>query len=225
MLKNTTYQEKFAILAPWMPSIIESIKKDIKNEHLKKDAAFFRHYFQGKNIAKLVAQELAPAYSHAIAHNEKAEELAEFVSNRWLLKHSDLYHYFEQELTKVAPNFSELEVLDTESSLNMMEKAIQQFGAPATYLFCVINSVVFPKEVYDTLRQRAEHHVEQSTQELAAKQEQMAADSMQNNYELQIARMTDKYEKKILGLQKKYTQDVESLKKQIVALQRKLQGS
>ena len=39
-----------------------------------------------------------------------------------------------------------------------------------------------------------------------------------------MARLTDKYEKKLMGLQKKYQLDQEALKKQLAALQRKLQA-
>jgi hypothetical protein len=225
MLKNTTYKEKFAMLASWMTLIVDSVKKDIKNEHLKKDVAFVRQYFSGKNFNKLSTQELAQAYGHAIANGENGEELAEFVSNRWLLKHSDLYHHFEQELSKIDPNFSDLEVMPKEPSIAIMEKAVQQFGAPQTYLFCVLNSVVFPEDVYKILSNRAEHHVKESITEAEAQKEQLSVENMKKNYEQQIARVTDKYEKKLSGLQKKYVHDVDGLKKQIATLQRKLNVS
>lgn len=222
MLKNATYQQKFSMLNRWIPDIIESIKKDLKNEHLKKDWGFVKQYFPGKNPSKLTHEELAEAYSHAIANSENAEELAEFIVNRWLLKHSDLYYYFEQELGKINPNFNEIEELDRQQSLDMMERAIGEFGAPRTYLFCVLNSVVFPKDVYEELNSRAEKSVKEAVQQAAVAKEQQSVADMQRNYEQQIARLTDKYEKKLQGLQKKYVADVDSLKKQVSTLQRKL---
>lgn len=222
MLKETTYKAKFDMLASWMPLIVESVKKDLKNDHLKGDYAFFKHYFPGKNLNKLTTEELAQAYSNAIATSEKAEELAEFITNRWLIKHSDLYHYFEQELTKINPNFNDLDVLDKQTSLKLMEGSIQQHGAPHTYLFCILNSVVFPPEVFAKLSQLAEQAAKQAAAETTVKQEHESVEAMQRNYEQQIARLTDKYEKKLIGLQKKYTTDVEALKKQVANLQRKL---
>lgn len=225
MLKDSTYKEKFALLKKWMPIIVDSVKRDLKNEHLKRDWGFVKQYFPGKNPHKLTAEELSEAYTHAIETSENAEDLAEFVSNRWLLKHSDLYYYFEKELIKVSPNFSELEHLEKDISLQIMDNAIQHFGALHTYLFCVLNSVVFPKETYDILGQRAEDSVKAAKIEAAANSELQSFEDMKRSYEQQIARLTDKYEKKILGLQKKYAVDVDALKKQVAQLQRKLNPS
>lgn len=222
MLKNITYKEKFALLKKWMPSIIDTVKKELKNEHLKKDWAFVKQYFPGKNINKLTVEEIAQAYMQVIENSEKAEDVAEFISNRWLLKHTDLYHFFESELSKISADFNELEVLEKNQSLEMIEKAVAEFGAPKTYLFSVINSVVFPKEVYDGLAARAESCVAELELEAKTIGEMKSLEDMKRSYEQQMARLADKYEKKLSGMQKKYSMDVESLKKQITALQRKL---
>lgn len=222
MLKNATYKEKFALLKKWMPTIVDSVKKDLKNEHLKKDWAFVKQYFPGKNLNKLNAEEIAQAYLHVIETSENAEELAEFISNRWLLKHTELYYHFEKELTKINPDFSELEELDKNQSMQIIEGSIAQFGALNSYLFSILNSVVFPKEVFDALAARAETDVKKAKEEAHAAAEMKSLEDMQRSYEQQIARLTDKYEKKLSGLQKKYSLDVEGLKKQIVNLQRKL---
>lgn len=222
MLKNITHKEKFALLKKWMPMIVDSVKKDLKNEHLKKDWAFVKQYFPGKNLNKLNAEEIAQAYIHVIENSENAEELAEFISNRWLLKHTELYYFFEIELSKISADFNELEELEKNQSMEIIEGAVQQFGAPNTYLFSVLNSVVFPKEAYDALGARAESSVKQAEIEAQAFAEMKSVQDMQRSYEQHIARLTDKYEKKLLGLQKKYSIDVDGLKKQIVALQRKL---
>jgi len=225
MLKETTYKEKFVMLAPWLAAIVDSVKKDLKNEHLKKDLGFVRQYFPGKNYNKLTSEELAAAYAHALANSENGEELAEFISNRWLLKHTDLYHYFEHKLSQINPNFNEIETLDLAAAEKMMEEAITLHGAPRTYLFCVLNSVVFPDEIYKRLNKRALEDIEKVTEQKAAFEEAQSVEKMKQNYEQRIARLTDKYEKKILGLQSMYTKDVESLKKQLANLQRKHHSS
>lgn len=221
MLTETTYKEKFSQLSFWLPSIIDSIKKDLKNEHLKNDWNFVRTYFPGKNPAKLVTEELVDAYSQALANSEGAEQLAEFIANRWLLKHSELYYFFEQELKKINPNFNEITAVADAAALPIMESAIHTFGAPQAYLFCMLNSVAFSEKMFQTLSQKAEQGVKQMQKETESKLEQQSLENMQKNYEQQIARLTDKYEKKLLGLQRKYVQDTDSLKKQIAALQRK----
>lgn len=222
MLKESTYKEKFSTLQTWMPLIIDSIRKDLKNEHLKKDPGFARQYFPGKNPAKLTTEELLDGYSQALASEENAEEIAEFIANRWLLKHTELYYYFEQELSKIDPNFNELKDIDKPAATKIMEGAIQQFGAISTYLFCVLNSVVFPEEVYKTMNQGAVNHAAEKKVEEKVSAENASLEAMQRNHDQLVARLTDKYEKKILGLQKKYIQDVDTLKKQVATLQRKV---
>lgn len=224
MLKDATYKDKFALLSTWMPSIIDVVKRDLKNDHLRHDAPFVRSYFTGKVLNKLALDELVEAYQHAIAEGERGEELGEFIANRWLLKNAELYHYFEQELTKINPDFSDLELLDAAVATGLMEQALTQFSAPQTYVFCVLNSVVFPQEVFKKLEERAKKHVEQEETAAAVRCESESKEALIRNHEQQVARLTDKYEKKLLGMQKKYTADVEALKKQIAALQRKLNG-
>jgi hypothetical protein len=222
MLKESTYKEKFAMLQPWMTLIIETTKKDLKNDHLKRDPAFVRQYLPGKNAAKLTTEEMVNAYTKVIAEGEKGEELAEFIANRWMLKHSDIYHYFEQELSKINPNFSEIKDIDKQTATKIMEGAVQQFGSIATYLFCIFNSVVFPEDVYKQLGSHASEAALEKKAENQKNTEEASLEALKRNHEQQMARIIDKYEKKILGLQKKYILDVETLKKQIANLQRKL---
>lgn len=222
MLKNATYKEKFNLLQDWLPRIIEAVKKDLRNEHLKQDWAFVKKYFANKNLNKLSVEEMVEGYRSALSQEEKAEEIAEFISNRWLLKHTDIYHYFEDALTRINPNFQELDELDHNLSSTLVDQAVGQYGAPNTYLFAVINSVVFPKVIYDKLHHRAKEDMRTAEIEEQQAEEELTLANLHNSYQQQIARLTDKYEKKLQGLQKKYLQDTEALKKQISTLQRKL---
>jgi hypothetical protein len=223
MLKNTTYQQKFAILKPWLPVILETVKKDLRNEHLKKDVSFCRKYLAGKNLNKLAMEDLVSAYMAAIEGNDNAEQLAEFVSNRWLLKHSDVYDYFEHELSVINPDFSAIDEIDLANSQKIVDGAVKKFGAVQTYLFSIMNSVVFPDQVLGSLGKNAADELQQNAAEKIQQNEQQNAQMTKAQYEMQIARLTDKYEKKIQGLQKLYQQDVASLKKQISNLQKKIQ--
>lgn len=222
MLKNSTYKEKFALLQEWMPLIIDSIKKDLKNEHLKNDPGFLRVYFPGKNPSKITFEELVDAYTKALAHGENTEQLAEFIANRWLVKHSDIYYYFEQELAKINPEFNEINDIDQHLATGIMEGAIQQFGTISTYLFCVLNSVVFPEEIYNKLGNDASRHAKEKKEAAQGEKEQASMEAAERNSKQELARVVDKYEKKLQGLQKKYFDDMEALKKQIANLQRKL---
>lgn len=221
MLKDMTYQKKFDLLAPWMPSILESIKKDLRQEHLQVDKQFVKIHFPGKQVQKLTSEELAPAYQTAIAQ-EGGEKMGEFIAIRWILKHSDVYHFFEKQLKQVDPKFDELEVLDAKKAEELMRSSLEHFGAIKTYLFSVINSVVLPQDLLQELKEKAEQESSASGQEKNPSQESASVESLVKKHELEMKRTVGNYEKKLLGLQSKYVRDMESYKKQISTLQRKL---
>lgn len=221
MYKDATYKEKYAALSDWFPFIVETIKRDLKNEHLKKDLAFVKTYLPSKNANKATTEEIAQAYSQAIAEAEN-DEYAEFVTSRWLLKNTDIYDFFERNLKQVTQDFTSLKELDSAVSQKMMNESIQQFGAPSTYLFAVLNSVVFPADIFKQLKQHAEKETQQKKESEAVGKEKLTLENAQRVYERDVARITEKYEKKLAGLEKKYVTDVENLKKQVSALQRKL---
>ncbi len=222
MLNEMTYKEKFVLLQEWLPSIIADVKKDLRREHLQQDPVFSKKYFSNKTLNKLTSEELVHAYRTAVAEEEKGEDIAEFICNRWLMKHSEIYQAFEDYLRPIHPNFTELTELDAATSNGLMDQSIRAFGALNTYLFSIINSVVFPQTIYDQLKQRAKEESIQQASQAKDHEEQTFSANKEKSYQEQIARLTDKYEKKLQGLQTKYTQDVESLKKQIANLQRKL---
>lgn len=224
MYKNATYKEKFADLQEWIPFLVEAVKKDLRNEHLKKDLYFVKKFLSSKNIHKIGTDELAQAYQKAIQEEEQGEELAEFITSRWLLKNSELYQFFEQQLSAIDPDFTELEEIDPANAQTLIDASVSQFGATPTYLFSVLNSVVFPKENFQNLRTQAQQYQESQEEETRKVEEIFNAEEIRKNCERDITRLTDKYEKKLAGLQKKYVSDVENLKKQIGQLQRKLQA-
>lgn len=222
MLKEATYKEKFQMLKNWMPMMMEVIKKDLKNDHLRKDWGFAKKYFAGKNLNKITNLELIEGYNQAISQDEKGEEIAEYISNCWLLKNSELYHYFEKKLTEVNPNFSEIELLEKAKSEEIAKEAASEFGANNTYIFSVLNSVAFQEADLNQLKTTAEKETAKECKDLEEKEKNQSMEEIVKSYELKTARSTDKYEKKILGLQKKYFLDTEALKKQIASLQAKL---
>lgn len=222
MLKNATYKEKFVALKEWLPAIIDQIKRDLKMEHLKKDALFCKKYLPGINSQKATVEELVEAYTAALKDSEHAEALAEFLSQRWLLKNTEMYEYFEKELSAINPNYTEIELIDLNKSRQIAQGSVKEFGSLRTYLFSVINSVVFAEQVFQELAQQAQTEKKAEEEEAIHYAEKQSLEKMQQQHEQQISRLTDKYEKKLSGLQKKYVQDTELLKKQIAAFQRKL---
>lgn len=223
MYKNATYKEKFAHLQEWLPLLVDAVKKDLRNEHLKKDLDFVKKFLPSKNIHKATTDELSQAYQKAIQEEEQGEELAEFITSRWLLKNSELYEFFEQQLSQIHPDFTTLEEIKPEQAQSLIDASIHVFGAPHTYLFSVLNSVVFPEENFHKLKLQAQQHQESHVKQSQQVAEQLNVEQMRKTFELELSRLTDKYEKKLAGLQKKYVIDVDNLKKQVAQLQRKLQ--
>lgn len=222
MLKDSTYEQKFTMLKHWLPSVVDAIKKDLKNEHLKKDSIFLKTYFPSGNLHKLSLEELSQGYAKALESSADKEAIGEFIANRWLLKNTELYYYFEKRLQELSENFNELEVLDLDFSKSVMQGSVEQFGPVKTYLFSVMNSVVFPEEVFKELKELAVKHHETEISWEQDLREKNSIEAKEKAYTQHLARLTDKYEKKILGLEKKYDTDVAALKKQISNLQKKL---
>lgn len=224
MLKDSTYSQKLTMLKSWINTIIDEIKKDVKQEHLKYDRDFTKTYFSGANTAKLTANELAVGYVQAIEKNDRVEEIGEFLANRWLLKNSDMYEHFEEKLKKISPDFTDLDVLDEKDASELMNDSIKEFGAVKTYLFSVLNSVVFPENIYNELQNKAFNEKKNAEENEAKAILEVEEKNKEKFYQQQIARLTDKYEKRILGLEKKYHTDISTLKKQISNLQKKLES-
>ncbi len=225
MYKDATYKQKFSDLDPFLPSIVDSIKKDLKNEHLKKDPQFIKLFCSNQNINKLSADELCLAYRQALKEAERAEDLGEFMAARWLLKHSEMYEFFEKELSQLANDFTTLNEIEAKDAQQIIDKSIAEFNALDTYLFAVLNSVVFPAQHFVALKEKAVQSLKMQSTEHENQLKAAQAHKINQNWELEMARMKDKYEKKLAGLQKKYTIDIEALKKQNSALQRKLRTS
>lgn len=222
MLKEATYKQKFSLIQNWIPQLIEMASKDLRNEHLKKDGNFLKKYFSNKPIPKITKEELVAGYTKALENEENSEDIAEFISHCWILRNSEIYNHFETELTKRYEDFGKIEEIDAKNSKEIIDTAVKNFGADKTYLFTVLNSVVFAKPALDALHADAKATKQQNDTEEQQNLEKMAIDKVHTHYQQQIARLTDKYEKKLLGHQKKYFQDTENLKKQIANLQRKI---
>lgn len=221
MLKDADYKEKFQLLSPWMVAIIDVVKKDLKNEHLKKDKVFFKKHFPGKQLKSLTSEELSQVYTAVIADGE--ENLGEFITTRWLLKKTEVYDLFEERLRSVNPKFDEIEELELDFSRELVQESSRSFDPVSTYIFSVMNSVVFPEEAYKELEKTALAFQEEEKGAITREQEERDLEVLQKKHEREISRLVDKYEKKLSGIQKKYLNDTENLKKRIAVLQKNCQ--
>lgn len=221
MVQELSHEQKLEQLMPWFPLIIESIKKDLKQEHLLKDRQFLKLYFDNKPISRITVEDLINGYQKAVA--DHLENVCEFITVRWLLKHSELYAHFERELSKITPNFDEIKVLEEGAGEQLIDSSAKEFGIIASYLFSVFNTVALNEKQLNELRSRALSALSEEKEKQEELLEQKSLEDLRARHEIDLQRIADKYEKKLSGLQRKYLQDTEALKKQIGILQRKLQ--
>ncbi len=221
MDKDLPYQEKINMMEAWFPTIIETIKKDLRNHHLKHDPKFAKHYFPRKNISKLTLEEMIEGYQRAIKDPEAGEKVAEFMSDRWLLKHTDLYNFFEVRLTAINPDFTKIESIDDATAEKILEEG-KEFNLSDLLIFCIFNSVVFSDKIYDQMKKQALENLEKQKEFALSEEERQSLEAMQKFHEQEKSRLINRYEKKLAGFEKKYDHDMAALKKQIANLQRKV---
>ncbi len=220
MIKESGYQEKIEMATPWLAEVIELIKKDLKNEHLKIDRDFCKRYFLGKGPNMVTIAEMVPAYLQDIKEGNVG--LGEFIASRWILKNTDVYGFFEEELKKLNPDFDTLPDLDETLAHSLMKQSMKQFGAVKTYLFCLFNSVVFSDTLYAELRKNALAHSAHLKEEKEKEEVERSLEAMQKRHAREIAALSERHEKKLAGMQKMYLNDTEVLKSQIRNLQSKM---
>jgi hypothetical protein len=209
-------QTSFETIQPWLNRVLAAIKKDIKSEHLPSNPPFYRTYFGNRPIHRLTSEEIFTAYGKELL--EGNADLGDWVVNRWVFQHGELYEHFAERLSQINPEFSEISSLTEEESHRVLEGATEQFGAIAVYLFSVLNGVVFPSSVLQKLADAAKQEAEQEKTEAQQYSQEQGLIAEVERQKREIARL----ESRVTGVQKKYTTDIEALKKQIRALQQRL---
>lgn len=206
---------KFQTLLPWMSEILGSIKKDIKSDYLSNNPAFCRAHFGNLPMSRITAEEINDVFSKELLNEN--EELSQWVIDRWVYKHGDIYQHFASRLFEINPEFDEITALTKEESAQILAGAKEAFGARDTYVFSVLNGVVFPETVLQQLRKETEEEVVQ--EKVAAEERELA--KLIEKHQREIERLQEKHEQKLAGALRKYTADVTALKKQLLALQSK----
>lgn len=210
-------------IGTWLPSVLEEVRKELKNEHLKQDFVFQKKFFHGKTAQRLEKGELIAGYQEALQTSEYGEAIAAFVIHRWILRHADVYQFFLEQLSQINPEFTEIHALTDAQADPLMEGAVALFGARASYIFAHFNGVAFTPEQKAKLEAWAEK--ERAAQVVAEEPKPFSVEQMQVAHEAEMAKMEERYEKRLQGVVKKYSVEVEGLKKQVAILQRKLTSS
>lgn len=151
--QTDTFAHIFSLLEPFYGEIFTSVRNDLRDQHLRTDKAFLKKNFPNKRLSFLTADDFAKVYPQRIVQGH--ESLGEFIANRWLLKHLEIYNFFEDELKKIHPAFEEISALDELAGRNIMLEAVKLFGAKECYIFALFNGVRFSQSLLDELRQAA----------------------------------------------------------------------
>lgn len=208
-IKDATYVQKFQLLVSHQKEMLDTIKKDLKQEHLAQDRVVHKKYFGNRPLHRITLDELAAVYIPLLA---ESEQCGEFVASRWVFKHMEIYEFFSRKLEQLNADFEQLTELDPQFSHQITEEATAAFGPKATLIFCVLNSVIIRSADFQTLKSRAEKE-EVSSEAIA----RPTGDG-------ETRRVEQRYQRKLEGLERKYKSEVKALKSQIAHLSRRLAG-
>ena len=216
-------KNKFETIQSWIPLVLESIKKEIRTDHLVQSPAFARTHFGNRPLNRISSEEIFDTYQKELLAGN--EDLADWVVNRWVFKHGDVYEHFAERLSQINPDFGSIEALSLSESEQILAGAPESFGYLPTYLFCHLNGVVFPEEVFIRLRDAAVKEIEKKeTEDKQQEDQKNLLDSLERKNR-EVAALQQKYEQKVAGVMRKYTVDIEALKKQVRSLQHQLNSA
>ena len=210
----------FILVRPWMQQILNSIKKDIKTDHLPADKSFYKAHFGNRPQNKLSLEEIFSVYEkELIAGNA---DLSEWVVNRWVFKHGDVYRHFADRLSAINPHFQEIQSITDAQAEQILAGAVETFGATAVYIFSRLNGVVFSNAIFDRLHQAAIKETQSKQVEQEQRQADESIEQLTLRHQREVSRLQERYEDKLAGVQRKYSADVQALKNQIRALQQRV---
>jgi hypothetical protein len=213
-------KNKFQTIQIWIPAILSEIKKEIRTEHLASSPTFMRTHFGHRPLNRITNEEIFTIYEKELLTG--SPDLEDWVINRWVFKHGDVYQHFAERLSQIHPDFGSITSLDLSQSEKILEGASQAFGALPVYLFAYLNGVVFPEAVFEKLKIAAEKEETSKKLENQQREEQKNLLEAVEQAKKDIFTLHQKYENKMAGLLKKYATDTEGLKKQIRSLQQQL---
>lgn len=213
---KSSYADKFSAVAPWFDDILRCIRKEIRQEHLKIDPKFVRLYFAGRPLNQITQDEIKLVYAdHILKGNE---QLADFVTNRWLFKHLELYRFFEQQLETISSDFDKIELIEDEKASPIVEKAVEQFGAENVFIFVTLNSVALSEKLWNSLNDRAIALLSKRQKEEAAELQSTSENSLQQS----LDRIKLRYEERLEQQKKRYEVEIRALRQEIEKLQKKV---
>lgn len=206
-----TWAGRFSLLTPWFFDIMNAVKRDCKNEHLRLNPAFVREHFSGMPVHRITIDEMRAVYLRLILAGN--DQLAEFISNRWLFRNMELYNFFEQALSEVSPEFEKISELTEEQAEKLIRESTEKFGCESVFCFVALNDVVIPQDVFNRLQRESV--------ESLAKRQKAAEDqggSPEERLRQEVERLKDRQEKKIQEMTKRHQQELQRLNAEMAKL-------
>lgn len=220
MIKDLPLKSKFEYLGEVLPRVLQDIRRDIRNEHMKQDREFVQKYFSKCHLEKISSSDIEKAYFAEIVTLNN-EDLGSWVISKWIMKHAEVYEFFVTELSKINPNFEEIELIDIDSSKSIVSKCMESFGVEDTYIFSLLNSVAFPDQMFEFLKSETSKNILKK-QNVELVDSSIDVSALVQKHEQELLKLADRYEKRLQATVKKYSQDIEGLRKQLGSLQKKL---
>jgi hypothetical protein len=150
MIKDLPLKSKFEYLSPVFSNILQDIRRDIRNEHMKQDREFVQKYFS-RSYIESSSSEIEKAYYHEIVAQGN-EVLADWIVSKWILRHAEVYEFFVSELSKINENFEEIEMIDGNVAKSIVARSVELHGLEDTFIFSLLNSVALADEMMEFLK-------------------------------------------------------------------------
>ncbi len=214
MIGKQDYKTKIELLAPFLEGLCRGIKKEIKQEFIQK--GLLRKSEGGSEW-----KEIAQFFFKKIVE-EGDERVGEWLSSCWVCKNGEIFQYFHEQLSLIDEQYDRLVEIPLEKEEKIKKLSIEKFGFLRTYLFCVLNSVVFSSKIFEDLRKGALQELS-SGEEVDVQGKNCSIEDLKKAFELERLKIEEKYEKRLLGVSKKYQMEIDGYRKQIGQLQKKLE--
>ncbi len=215
MMINSSYKNKFEILAPFVGELCLEIKKEIKQEFVKKKG--LQAEFKSLDIS-----DISQFFYKKVAE-EGDEKTGEWLASSWIYKNGEIFQLFHEQLSLVDKHYDQLESLSSSVEEQIKDLSVGKFGFVRVYLFSILNSVVFSTKLFEELKNGALKELSVSKDHSLEDEDSISLEDLRKSFEMERLKMEEKCEKRLQGVIKKTQMEVEGYRKQIGQLQKRLE--
>lgn len=214
MIVKSDYKTKFEALASFLEVLCRGIKKEIKQEFIQKGLL---RKSDNAGDWKEISQ-----FFYKKTVEEGDEKTGEWLAACWVCKNGEIFQCFHEELSLINKNYDQLVEIPSEKEEKIKNLSIEKFGFIRTYLFSVLNAVVFSPKIFNDLQKGALVELA-SDKESGSEEKACSVEELKKAFEVEKMKIEEKHEKRLQGVMKKYQMEVEGYRKQISQLQKRLE--